>query len=159
MQLDQIYRELIKRERLEFERILKAQQMAVRHDTENKLRKQIEQAEQKLQKVADLERRLTFSQKNSEKLKADWTRMKQQLGQSRQQLELWQGENKVLRTKLDDLWEKFEEEKDLVMLVTKSEVEKAKGEEIVAMAERIEALEAEKNRAVEQLGRAASADN
>ena len=84
MQLDQIYRELIKRERLEFERILKAKQMAVRHDTENKLRKQIEQAEQKLQKVADLERRLTFSQKNSEKLKADSNRMKQQLGQSRQ---------------------------------------------------------------------------
>ena len=47
------------------------------------------------------------------------------------------------------MWEKLEEEKDLVMLVTKSEVEKAKDEEKAALEERIEALEAEKNRSVE----------
>lgn len=39
-------------------------------------------------------------------------------------------ENRILKKKLDDLWNKYEEEKDIVMLVTKSEVEKANAEEI-----------------------------
>lgn len=46
-----------------------------------------------------------------------------------------------------------------MMLVTKSEVEKAKGEEIAVLKERIEALETEKSHVVEQLGRATSAEN
>ena len=49
----------------------------------------------------------------------------------------------MLRGKLDDLWEKYEEEKDLVMLVTKSEVEQAKNEEISVLKERVEALKLE----------------
>jgi hypothetical protein len=32
----------------------------------------------------------------------------------------------LLKNKLDDLWMKYEEEKDLVMLVTKNEIEKIK---------------------------------
>ena len=75
-QIDKIYRELIKQERLEFERILKSKEMAVRYDTENKIRKQIQQADQKFKKVADLERHLAFSQKNTEKLRSDWSKMK-----------------------------------------------------------------------------------
>lgn len=75
-QIDKIYRELIKQERLEFERILKSKEMAVRYDTENKIRKQIQQADQKFKKVADLERHLAFAQKNTEKLRSDWSKMK-----------------------------------------------------------------------------------
>ena len=82
--------------------------------------------------------------------------MKQQLGQCKQHLELSQNENKVLRNKLDDLWEKYEEEKDLVMLVTKSEVEKAKSEEINSLKEKIDSLEVEKNHAMDQLSKAAT---
>ena len=39
LNLDKFYKELIKRERQEFERILKSKEMVVRHDTQHKLRK------------------------------------------------------------------------------------------------------------------------
>jgi len=42
-------------------------------------------------------------------------------------------ENQLLRNKLDSLWDKYEEEKDVVMLVTKSEVEKVKQDEISSL--------------------------
>ena len=44
-----------------------------------------------------------------------------------------------------------EEEKDLVMLVTKSEVEQAKNEEISVLKERIEALKVENRSLTEKL--------
>ena len=47
-------------------------------------------------------------------------------------------ENRILKKKLDDLWNKYEEEKDIVMLVTKSEVEKANAEEIATLQARLE---------------------
>ena len=45
----------------------------------------------------------------------------------------------MLRKKLDDLWDKYEEEKDVVMMVTKQEVEKVKDEEIKELRTRLEA--------------------
>lgn len=45
----------------------------------------------------------------------------------------------MLRKKLDDLWDKYEEEKDVVMMVTKQEVEKVKDEEIKELKTRLEA--------------------
>ena len=47
----------------------------------------------------------------------------------------------MLRNKLDSLWEKYEEEKDVVMLVTKSEVEKSKQDEINELQDKIRSLE------------------
>ena len=41
LNLDKFYKELIVRDRQEFARILKSKEMAVRHDTQSKLRKQI----------------------------------------------------------------------------------------------------------------------
>lgn len=86
--LDKFYKELIKRERMEFERILKSKEMVIRHDTQSKLRKQIQMADQKFQRVTDLERQLAFAQKNCEKLRVEWSQMKSSLGQSKQQLEI-----------------------------------------------------------------------
>ena len=65
--------------------------------------------------------------------------MRTQLNLTQSKLELQQSENTVLRKKLDDLWDKYEEEKDVVMMVTKQEVEKVKDEEIKELKTRLEA--------------------
>lgn len=54
--LDKFYKEIIKKERQEFERILKSKEMITRNDVEMKMRKQLLQAEKKYQKCADLEK-------------------------------------------------------------------------------------------------------
>ena len=50
-------------------------------------------------------------------------------------------ENQILKQKLDNLWNKYEEEKEIVMTVTKNEVEKVKAEEIERLRQQIESAE------------------
>ena len=47
---------------------------------------------------------------------------------------------KKLREKLDEVWNRIEEEKDLVMLVTKAEVEKAKDVQIKTLTDQLKQL-------------------
>lgn len=69
--------------------------------------------------------------------------MRTQLNLTQSKLELQQSENAILRKKLDDLWDKYEEEKDVVMMVTKQEVEKVKDNEIKELKTRLEASDME----------------
>lgn len=73
-----------------------------------------------------IERALRLSQRTNrqlEKALKEKTKLNSQL-QSR--LDKHKVIEKKLREKLDEVWNRIEEEKDLVMLVTKAEVEKAK---------------------------------
>ena len=124
---------MIKKEREEFERILKSKVSIARSDATKKMRKQIDEANQKFSKVSEIEKNLRFAKNNNERLRIEWEGMKMQLNQTQEQLEVQNSENKILKKKLDDLWDKYEEEKDIVMLVTKSEVEKANAEEIASL--------------------------
>lgn len=74
--LDAFYQELIKKERQQFERILKSKTNVARSDATKKLRKQIADANRKHEKVSELERNLSYAKNNNEKLRVEWDYMK-----------------------------------------------------------------------------------
>ena len=74
--LDAFYQDLIKKERQQFDRILKSKTNVARSDATKKLRKQIAEASRKHEKVGELERNLTYAKNNNEKLRVEWDYMK-----------------------------------------------------------------------------------
>lgn len=103
----------------------------------------MEKADQKYQKINEIEKNLKYAKNNNQRLRVEYEAMKQHLAQCQKQVEIHTQENQILKNKLDSLWEKYEEEKDVVMLVTKSEVEKSKQEEITLLQERLNSLESQ----------------
>ena len=74
--LDAFYQDLIKKERQQFDRILKSKTNVARSDATKKLRKQIAEANRKHERVSELERNLTYAKNNNEKLRVEWEYMK-----------------------------------------------------------------------------------
>ena len=79
LNLDKFYQELIKKEREEFERILKSKLTIARSDVTKKMRKQIDEANSKFAKISEIEKNLRFAKNNNERLRIEWEAMKVQL--------------------------------------------------------------------------------
>ena len=56
---------LMKKERQEFKKILKSQEMVIRFDAEKKLKKQLLEAEEKTKKSQELEKNFIFAKSNN----------------------------------------------------------------------------------------------
>ena len=56
---------LMKKERQEFKKILKSQEMVIRFDVEKKLKKQLLEAEEKTKKNQELEKNFIFAKSNN----------------------------------------------------------------------------------------------
>ena len=55
----------MKKERQEFKKILKSQEMVIRFDAEKKLKKQLLEAEEKTKKSQELEKNFIFAKSNN----------------------------------------------------------------------------------------------
>lgn len=67
---------------------MKSKLCVERAETTKKMRKQIQKASEKLEKVSELEKHLKYAKNNNERLRIEWEAMKSQLGQTEKTLSL-----------------------------------------------------------------------
>ena len=65
----------MKKERQEFKKILKSQEMVIRFDVEKKLKKQLLEAEEKTKKSQELEKNFIFAKSNNQRLRNEHEKM------------------------------------------------------------------------------------
>lgn len=130
MALDALYQDILSKEREQFERILKSKVNIARSSTSARLSKHITSASEKYARVASLEKKLKMAKQQNTRLRQEWEKMKSRVDNAEERLRTSERGKGELKDKLEKLWEKGEEERDIVMMITKQEVEKQKDREI-----------------------------
>lgn len=117
--LDAFYQDLLAKERAQFERILKSRCNLARNKVTTRLQKQIDQAGEKYEQVASLEKRLKLTKDSYSRLQAELQACRSQQFQAEARCKVLEQERVDLKAQLDRLWGRTEHEKEIAMVITR----------------------------------------
>ena len=104
MKLDKYYRELIAKERKEFQRILISKLNCAVRETERKYAKQNKESKARLSKAMDGEKRVESSHEHAKRLQKQIDALKKKNGALEGKLGKYDTENCKLKIALENLW-------------------------------------------------------
>lgn len=131
--LDQFYQDLLAKERAQFERMLKTRTNITRNRANSKMQNKINLADDKFEKVQELEKKLKMAKDSNNRIKQEQQHTINSQLSTEAKCKVLEQEKEDLREQLERLWGRTEHEKEIAMIVTKEEMEKAQDSEVTQL--------------------------